>query len=1036
MSLLTSLGLPPPSGDAAASPGSSKAAPPKSAQQFGAGDAGVVPPAPAPAPAAGPAAPPAAGAQAGGAGVPPPGPVDKNLAAYVAARNAVQKLVDDLNAHPQKAHIAADIAAATAKIAGADAQAAAKAYPKASQALLEAKTIAARAKKLADDWATYAKQLGDAMALGMAFSGNDYDWTTWGAPVIAAANALVNANPPKFAAAGQKLTSEINASVEPWVKDRISDAKATLATIVKTGASAQVFAKAEIDEGKGYIANALKAMTSREWSVSVQNADAALRVLGPTARVCARRTAFDSQRKATTTAIDKLRASPDLKDQAAALDQQVVAADALAAAERMKIEAGVAALQATAAQAGIWAGLVKTIAAHAKDRASADAELAALDGHVAAAKIASQRDAVRKILADEKALADGAAAAPEPAAEWNAATTALARARVDLAAARKLADGLAAASTAEAAAGQPGDLKALKAALGTLQADGTAASKAPGAVSAKAEFDAFGVQAKAAAAALAAADGATAAAALGRAATALVAAKGIQASHAQFASLLVSVESQLKTLKQSPRAKSIQPRIDPVANGLADAKAKDQAHAGNDALIALRAASDAIAAAKAADLDRDRFDKRAAVIGKRVAKVADATSKAALQALDADAGKDADALAFADAGGKLDQVDVGLDKGQAETLMKAAKPNAAALKQLAAKMVGQGGRAAVDKLIHDIPDGSDPSAMSALAEGRYGVKFKIDKPMAAKPAVLAKPAAGGKPAVPGSPAVPAGDSVKAMREVCDMFATIPEDIVKSPSVKGIEYKDAIGKNGRKTAGGSFNYGDAKIRMLGRAGIMQQFGAAQTSADPKTNTAVSQLPAVIDDACQPKNADAVDFLNFAAAHEVGHAVDDARGFMARNGHQDKFGGWTNYGASVQPIADAVGADPQFAEFYKTPEQRQYVLNKLLNKPAVAPTEVPNSAADNARKAFDIWYQTATSPNVYRRQGDCAALKLGDYVYHEAYQRQWVRYLFAARSKALTGYQFRAPGEWFAELYAGYRSGKLKDNHPAMEWLTTL
>ena len=45
-----------------------------------------------------------------------------------------------------------------------------------------------------------------------------------------------------------------------------------------------------------------------------------------------------------------------------------------------------------------------------------------------------------------------------------------------------------------------------------------------------------------------------------------------------------------------------------------------------------------------------------------------------------------------------------------------------------------------------------------------------------------------------------------------------------------------------------------------------------------------------------------------------------------------------------------------------------------------------------------------------------------VYHEAYEGSWVGYNYAARSKGITGYQFRAPAEWFAELYAAYYSGK--------------
>jgi hypothetical protein len=38
--------------------------------------------------------------------------------------------------------------------------------------------------------------------------------------------------------------------------------------------------------------------------------------------------------------------------------------------------------------------------------------------------------------------------------------------------------------------------------------------------------------------------------------------------------------------------------------------------------------------------------------------------------------------------------------------------------------------------------------------------------------------------------------------------------------------------------------------------------------------------------------------------------------------------------------------------------------------------------------------------------------------------------------MTGYQFRAPGEWFAELYAAYRMDKLQSSHPAVGWLSKL
>ena len=47
-----------------------------------------------------------------------------------------------------------------------------------------------------------------------------------------------------------------------------------------------------------------------------------------------------------------------------------------------------------------------------------------------------------------------------------------------------------------------------------------------------------------------------------------------------------------------------------------------------------------------------------------------------------------------------------------------------------------------------------------------------------------------------------------------------------------------------------------------------------------------------------------------------------------------------------------------------------------------------------------------------------------------------YDLGERGKGITGYQFRAPGEWFAEIYAAYHSGKLKDGHPAAGWLKDL
>jgi hypothetical protein len=203
--------------------------------------------------------------------------------------------------------------------------------------------------------------------------------------------------------------------------------------------------------------------------------------------------------------------------------------------------------------------------------------------------------------------------------------------------------------------------------------------------------------------------------------------------------------------------------------------------------------------------------------------------------------------------------------------------------------------------------------------------------------------------------------------------------------------------------------------------------------------VQQLPK-IDKDCQAVGGKA-ELLSFTALHEVGHGVDDAHTFMARNGRGDKFGGWIRYGAAVEQIADAVGPWVQAKigggnTFYTKPADKKYVVDKLLNQGGVRPAAAPNSAEAKALDEFDRWYRLATSGGIYERDSDCKSITIGDRVYHQAYARDWVSYLYAARSKGLTGYQFRAPGEWFAELYAGYRAKRLGPKHPARAWLKNL
>ena len=41
-----------------------------------------------------------------------------------------------------------------------------------------------------------------------------------------------------------------------------------------------------------------------------------------------------------------------------------------------------------------------------------------------------------------------------------------------------------------------------------------------------------------------------------------------------------------------------------------------------------------------------------------------------------------------------------------------------------------------------------------------------------------------------------------------------------------------------------------------------------------------------------------------------------------------------------------------------------------------------------------------------------------IFQKSYASQWTAYTLAARDRKVSQYQFRAPGEWFAEAYAAY------------------
>jgi hypothetical protein len=171
------------------------------------------------------------------------------------------------------------------------------------------------------------------------------------------------------------------------------------------------------------------------------------------------------------------------------------------------------------------------------------------------------------------------------------------------------------------------------------------------------------------------------------------------------------------------------------------------------------------------------------------------------------------------------------------------------------------------------------------------------------------------------------------------------------------------------------------------------------------------------------------------HEIGHAVDAKLGI--KNGYctTSDGGGWKDHTGDAGtiaaawlnhldgPLSDFTGSSRDVVEqdlvrsieqgsagAFQTSLLSEDIWDKLEGEPADI------VAADPIYKALQMalnnpWYQHLSE------NGGAAA---DGRVYQRSYSRseQWTSYEVAARDKKVSTYQFRAAGEWFAEVYATF------------------
>jgi hypothetical protein len=171
------------------------------------------------------------------------------------------------------------------------------------------------------------------------------------------------------------------------------------------------------------------------------------------------------------------------------------------------------------------------------------------------------------------------------------------------------------------------------------------------------------------------------------------------------------------------------------------------------------------------------------------------------------------------------------------------------------------------------------------------------------------------------------------------------------------------------------------------------------------------------------------------HEIGHRVDASVGGPAYCATDDG-GGWLTWDSTDGMAERIVTASAGKIASWANADQKRAIIACLQTivtdrKPALIDARlealpfVANHATDAAQAALlaDIKGDNAvlTLSSSFSDQGPWSGngIHLGDRVYHESYSwPQWVSYKHAARAKKMSTYQFRAPGEWFAEAYAAY------------------
>jgi hypothetical protein len=196
--------------------------------------------------------------------------------------------------------------------------------------------------------------------------------------------------------------------------------------------------------------------------------------------------------------------------------------------------------------------------------------------------------------------------------------------------------------------------------------------------------------------------------------------------------------------------------------------------------------------------------------------------------------------------------------------------------------------------------------------------------------------------------------------------------------------------------------------------------------------IAEISEVAETSALRKNVPPPNHFDWNILHEMAHALQDADKTLGTDGQAD----WRDH--NEQEVADAV------ATHFSHPDITKAVVLARMKAPTPDPGEAPKGKVlkPQGTRMLEKWVAATKATSkpwangaAAMKQAKDGGLRLGDRIYHnyDAKAAVWCSYLAAAREHGVSGYQFKAEGEWFAELYTAYAFQLMKPSHPDSPWL---